>query len=827
MAPLPSKIRIKSDENESATAIEIVVDYQGKPKHHGNGRPASQKSTSKVPFSLDGHQAGNNSQNLILNHAVTTAESKASNDIKKVPVDPIPISPKAKMEILGACAASGEYSTYGPGPVSSSPLAEADAPSALGTVCSTTGSIGTPRPNVAIISSLSDVSGREIYADGASHEEVVVTQMGSLPSAELDGKCYVVPVTKEHDVSRIFSGSNLQPLELLPADGVPTGCSEEGSSEEAYSESGDDVSSDHPMLDVAVPLVGVHDAGSFPGPHAAPPDHQGDPLPPKIRLLTGATESAQTVEVEVIYHSEPVRSSSGSLFSRKHVANRLPMARTSGVKRMGAISPIALASVNARGGNPSDGVVKSPVGVKPPVLAHDAVYVLADSVLGYNNAPSGEVGGSTGSLESLVGAHHVLNSSLDHSDGSLVGLPSFNVNDTSREAHQPPLYLLIWLPNRFRVIVADTISTTCNSTIPAYSQLNKQPYAQATYSASPATCVHHKSADAIRGPGLDPDQPSVVAEDERLGECSYSADSELPDLEACLGVMDFLSRCCYVQQPKMVLWALVLEHSAVLRATSLLCHGELPNLCTALLEHSDATVRCHGLTCWSILLEQSADACYVRRYYVSSSRTMPYSLPQLASGNLVMKGVMSLFRIGAVSENCLDAGRDLMLIAVAGKGWIIAAAVKLPLPCRSSWWYRICPLCNVVSSKDRSVLLEDRCLIAVSLDMICCKSLLAAKCYSPRNAQRFALGHDLSVAVGLLSANNLLRQSQGAACVEVHTPSQQDCIPTLAVGITGQSSRAAIIAENRARDHLSTLQQEVLEERFHEKIHTSAKEPLQ
>ncbi|GMH11626.1 hypothetical protein Nepgr_013467 [Nepenthes gracilis] len=238
-APLPSKIKIKSDENESATAVKIVVDYQGKPKQHGNGHPANQKSTSN-PFSLDGLQAGDNSQSLTLNHAVTTVEQKA-----------FPISPKAKIEVLvnfvpgsqmsggledhslvldmkllplkGACAASGEYSTCGPGPVSLSPLAEADVPFALGTVCLAAGSIGTLRPNVAIISSLFDVSGRELNADGASHEEVVEAQLGSLPFAKLDGKCYEAPVTKEHDVSRFFLGSGLQPLELLPADGVPTG----------------------------------------------------------------------------------------------------------------------------------------------------------------------------------------------------------------------------------------------------------------------------------------------------------------------------------------------------------------------------------------------------------------------------------------------------------------------------------------------------------------------------------------------------------------------------------------------------------------------------
>ncbi|GMH21177.1 hypothetical protein Nepgr_023019 [Nepenthes gracilis] len=55
-----------------------------------------------------------------------------------------------------------------------------------------------------------------------------------------------------------------------------------------------------------------------------------------------------------------------------------------------------------------------------------------------------------------------------------------------------------------KVTVADSNSTTCNSTTPVYSQLNKRPYAQ-------ATCVHQKSANAIRGPGLFPDQPSVVS----------------------------------------------------------------------------------------------------------------------------------------------------------------------------------------------------------------------------------------------------------------------------------------------------------------------------
>ncbi|GMH15569.1 hypothetical protein Nepgr_017410 [Nepenthes gracilis] len=233
---------------------------------------------------------------------------------------------------------------------------------------------------------------------------------------------------------------------------------------------------------------------------------RGDPLPPKIRLLTSATEFALTVEVEVIYHSKPAHSSSGSLYSQKHVANRLPMARASGVKRMGADLPIVLAPVNARGASPSVGVLDevnlaSPVGVKPPVPAHDAVYVLADSVLGYNNAPAGDVGGSTGSLESSDGAHHVLNSSscsLDHSDGSLVGLLFINVNDTSRGAHQPPLSTAL-----------SAGQEPCN-----LASINQ-------FVEPPAEAVSHENC-LIPG----------VAEDDCLGVCSYSADSELPDLEA-------------------------------------------------------------------------------------------------------------------------------------------------------------------------------------------------------------------------------------------------------------------------------------------------------
>ncbi|GMH06033.1 hypothetical protein Nepgr_007873 [Nepenthes gracilis] len=76
-------------------AVEIVVDYPWKPKHHGNGRPVNQKSTYK---STAAHQA------------VTSAEPIASNAIIKVPMDSIPISPKAEGEFLVNSAPAFEMS---------------------------------------------------------------------------------------------------------------------------------------------------------------------------------------------------------------------------------------------------------------------------------------------------------------------------------------------------------------------------------------------------------------------------------------------------------------------------------------------------------------------------------------------------------------------------------------------------------------------------------------------------------------------------------------------------------------------------------------------
>ncbi|GMH21303.1 hypothetical protein Nepgr_023145 [Nepenthes gracilis] len=182
---------------------------------------------------------------------------------------------------------------------------------------------------------------------------------------------------------------------------------------------------------------------------------RGDPLPPKIWLLTGAAEPALTVEVEIIYHSKPARISSGILNNHKHVANKLPMARASGVERMCAATclPMALVPGNEEGGS-HFAHLASPVGVKPPVSVSgllDGLGVgLTDAVLGPKEAPTVDVGGSTGPIKFSDGAHHVLDSSscsLDQFDGSLVEVPSINVNDSSR-ARISPLCLMIWLSNR-------------------------------------------------------------------------------------------------------------------------------------------------------------------------------------------------------------------------------------------------------------------------------------------------------------------------------------------------------------------------------------------
>ncbi|GMH21319.1 hypothetical protein Nepgr_023161 [Nepenthes gracilis] len=45
-----------------------------------------------------------------------------------------------------------------------------------------------------------------------------------------------------------------------------------------------------------------------------------DPLPKKIRLLTGAVDSDKIVEVEIVYHSKPAHRSSQPLNSKKWVA---------------------------------------------------------------------------------------------------------------------------------------------------------------------------------------------------------------------------------------------------------------------------------------------------------------------------------------------------------------------------------------------------------------------------------------------------------------------------------------------------------------------------
>ncbi|GMH29439.1 hypothetical protein Nepgr_031282 [Nepenthes gracilis] len=77
---------------------------------------------------------------------------------------------------------------------------------------------GTPSSYVENISSLSDVFGREYYANGDSHEAVVVSLLGSLSSAGYNGEGYVVPEPKEQDEVKTISESDLLSPELLPAE---------------------------------------------------------------------------------------------------------------------------------------------------------------------------------------------------------------------------------------------------------------------------------------------------------------------------------------------------------------------------------------------------------------------------------------------------------------------------------------------------------------------------------------------------------------------------------------------------------------------------------
>ncbi|GMH12945.1 hypothetical protein Nepgr_014786 [Nepenthes gracilis] len=95
MGPLPLKISIKANENVLAKDVVIVVDYQWKPKHHGNGRPAIHKNTSK---STAAKLAVMNLNPDVV--SVTSAELEASITIEKVPVDSISISLEEKVDIL-------------------------------------------------------------------------------------------------------------------------------------------------------------------------------------------------------------------------------------------------------------------------------------------------------------------------------------------------------------------------------------------------------------------------------------------------------------------------------------------------------------------------------------------------------------------------------------------------------------------------------------------------------------------------------------------------------------------------------------------------------
>ncbi|GMH04866.1 hypothetical protein Nepgr_006706 [Nepenthes gracilis] len=59
---------------------------------------------------------------------------------------------------------------------------------------------------------------------------------------------------------------------------------------------------------------------------------RGDPLPSKIQILTGAADSATTMEVEIIYHSNPARRSSALLSNQKRASISLPLTQAPGVE---------------------------------------------------------------------------------------------------------------------------------------------------------------------------------------------------------------------------------------------------------------------------------------------------------------------------------------------------------------------------------------------------------------------------------------------------------------------------------------------------------------
>ncbi|GMH22164.1 hypothetical protein Nepgr_024007 [Nepenthes gracilis] len=304
--------------------------------HHGKGRLANQKSTSKsnnahqvvapknltpdvisarcgYPFSLDGHHAGDNSQCLSLNHAVTSAKPGASNANNKAPVNTLKraprvdgaedgtsilvslsanigfdsISPKANVEYLEnsvpasgmfgglvehslvsdmnmstqevTCFAFGDNSTSGSGPASKSHPTVADASTAPGAVCSAAGSIGMQNKPMTLIKSF---------------------QSEGIPiSPSTKGKPHTLSSQPADDDNAIHG-------QLLPGGGdlalEGIDCSQHSSGSELQFGSCQTTPAYSPMVAADVSFEAVCELGSAPGRLAAPTDQLA--LDPDIEL---------------------------------------------------------------------------------------------------------------------------------------------------------------------------------------------------------------------------------------------------------------------------------------------------------------------------------------------------------------------------------------------------------------------------------------------------------------------------------------------------------------------------------------------------------------
>ncbi|GMH32007.1 hypothetical protein Nepgr_033851 [Nepenthes gracilis] len=107
---------------------------------------------------------------------------------------------------------------------------------------------------------------------------------------------------------------------------------------------------------------------------------RGNPLPPKIWLLTGAAELALSVEVEVIYHSKHARNSTGVQYTQEH----LPMNRDIGADRKGAASSGSRPDISGLGDGPNEMVSSDApsisIAVSPPSMPESGTGVVVASL---------------------------------------------------------------------------------------------------------------------------------------------------------------------------------------------------------------------------------------------------------------------------------------------------------------------------------------------------------------------------------------------------------------------------------------------------------------